>query len=492
MELTLNYRSIDDYKRFLAIKQLPRYEFSGRRAWFPDEYAGKVEGCKAKKQKRQSYQDSLFLFDYQRDIARMAINKQRFAIFADCGLGKTLMIAEYAMHVRRVLPNKRTLIVSPLMVVNQTASEFQRFYKSAPEQIKACDLKEWIAVPAGGFGITNYDAITDDLAQGNLGALILDESSMLKSMYGKWGIKLIELGKGLDWKLCATGTPAPNDRIEYGNHAVFLDQFPTLNAFLARYFVNRGQTNERWELKPHALEPFYRSISHWAIFLSNPAVYGWKDNSRELPPINVHIQHVDLTAEQNELTREHTGELIPTRFGGITSRATLARIAKGTHKGEKVATNKYNAISDIVSREPERSTIIWCLYNDEQNTIAAMYPDAANIDGSTPEAKRLELIDDFKAGRRTILISKPKILGFGLNLQICTRMIFSTLQDSYESYYQAVKRANRYGSTKPLDVYIPVTDLELPMVETVLRKAKMINQDTSEQERIFKQQKGIA
>jgi superfamily II DNA or RNA helicase len=490
MITTLNPNSIDDYRKFIAIKSLPRFSFTGREAWFPDEYAAKL-GLKQSRRKAADYQPSSFLFDYQADIAATAIKKQRYAVFADCGLGKTAIIFEYIRHVDKVLPkSKRILIVSPLMVVTQTINEAKRFYGDNfdIQQVKAKDLQAWLNGDGERIGITNYDAITDDLDAGKLGCLVLDESSMLKSMYGKWGTKLIELGKGLEWKLCLTGTPAPNDRIEYGNHAVFLDQFPTLNAFLARYFVNRGQTDNRWELKPHALEPFYRSISHWAIFLSNPAVYGWKDNTKELPPINVHISNVDLTDEQNALTQSTTGELFAANFGGITSRGTLARIAKGSHKGEKVATNKYAAIQEIIDREPTRPTIIWCLYNDEQDTIAAMFPDAANIDGATPEAKRVELIDDYKAGRRTILISKAKILGFGLNLQICTRMVFSSLQDSYESYYQAVKRANRYGSTMPLDVYVPVTDLEMPMVETVLRKAAMIQHDTEQQERIFRSQ----
>ena len=135
---------------------------------------------------------------------------------------------------------------------------------------------------------------------------------------------------------------------------------------------------------------------------------------------------------------------------------------------------------------PICSTIIWCHYNDEQDKCAALFPDAANIDGGTSQDKRQYLIEDFRAGRRKVLISKPRILGFGLNLQVATRQIFSGLQDSYEEYYQAVKRSNRIGSTEPLDVHIPVTEIERPMIETVLRKAAMVEHDTQEQERIFR------
>jgi hypothetical protein len=377
------------------------------------------------------------------------------------------------------------------MVVQQTIRENDRWYSKTGrmlQQVKASELRNWLSDDDNGnIGITNYDALTDDIEQGTLGALILDESSMLKSHYGKWGQKCLELGAGLEWKLCCTGTPAPNDRIEYANHAVFLDHFPTVNSFLARFFVNRGQTDNRWELKPHALEPFYRALSHWAIFLTNPATYGWQDNCGTVPPIRVHVDHVEMTREQDALVRSLTGELVVTSLGGITSRSTMGQIAKGNHKGDDVPTRKFEHIKALVDKEPNRSTIIWCHYNDEQDRTAAMLPKAANIDGSTPHAKRQELIDEFKSGKRKVLISKPKILGFGLNLQIATRQIFSGLQDSYEEYYQAVKRSNRIGSTEPLDVYIPVTEIERPMIETVLRKAKMIESDTIEQERIFKQ-----
>ena len=342
MITTLNPNSIDDYRRFIAIKSLPRFTFTGREAWFPDEYAAKIGIAQPRKQRQAKYEPSPFLFDYQAAIATTAITKRKYAVFADCGLGKTAIIFEYVRHVAKMLsPNKRILIVSPLMVIPQTIDEAKRFYGDdfVIEQVKAKNLQSWLNGDGQRIGITNYDAISDDLDAGKLGCLVLDESSMLKSMYGKWGTKLIDLGKGLEWKLCLTGTPAPNDRIEYGNHAVFLDQFPTLNAFLARYFVNRGQTDNRWELKPHALEPFYRSISHWAIFLSNPAVYGWKDNTKELPPINVHISNVELTDEQNTLTQSTTGERIRgqlrrhhfTRHAG-SNRQGLAQGREGCHE----------------------------------------------------------------------------------------------------------------------------------------------------------------
>jgi hypothetical protein len=308
---------------------------------------------------------------------------------------------------------------------------------------------------------------------------------MLKSHYGKWGQRLIYMGRGLRWKLCLTGTPAPNDRIEYANHAVFLDHFPTVNSFLARFFVNRGETGERWELKAHALEPFYRSLSHWCIFLTNPATYGWKDNSGTIPPIQTHIHDVQMTQAQHDLVQQETGALFAANSGGIGSRSVLSQIAKGNYRGGDVETRKPEFIRQLVSQWPEESTIIWCKFNQEQDAMAATFPDAGNITGDTPYAERIKIIADFKARKINKLITKTKILGFGQNLQVCTRQVFSGLQDSYEEFYQAVKRSNRVGSTKPLNVHIPITDIERPMIQTVLTKAARVQADTVEQERIF-------
>ena len=643
MRLIVNPSNIDDYRRFLAVKSLPSFRCTGRELSFPDEYAHLVSGSAAKKQRTAKYKPWPGLFDYQADIAAMAIAKRKFAVFADCGLGKTLMLLEFMRHAAAVLPtHKRLLIVCPLMVVRQTIAEANKFYEGSIdlEQVSAADLAGWLRGEGNRLGITNYDALTDDLKQGALGCLILDESSVLKSHYGKWGQVCLDLGAGLDWKLCLTGTPAPNDRIEYANHAVFLDAFPTINAFLARYFVNRGQTQERWVLKPHAIGPFYRALSHWSIFLSNPATYGWKDNAANIPPIHTHIHHIDMTDSQRSAVIGETGELFVTHAGGITKRSKLARIGKGT--GD-ILSRKPAFIKELVESWPDESTIIWCLYNEEQDGIAKMFPGAANIDGSTPMEEREVLIDWFKgvictcerqkrianickrttqptktngkrqerseeaqlmhesesntptaqncksitgrkqksgsektlkrdshktsgptgslpttiaecslskemdapsadSGRRNaagsdrgctsiiamkaesfadcsaetattesgslkttqnsskrplctceigrprgrILLSKARVLGFGLNLQIATRQVFSGLQDSYESYYQAVKRSNRVGSTRPLNVHIPVTEVEVPMIESVLRKADRVQADTDEQEKLFK------
>lgn len=486
MQVKLSTNSLDDYRTLMKIKQLPVYRICGHMAEFPDEYASLL-GIESVQSACSDYVPHPQAFDYQSAISELSIRKKKFAAFCECGLGKTLILLEFAKHC--VGRGKRTLIVSPLMVIPQTIAEAERFYSDAlkVEQIAAKDLQGWLDGEGPAIGIVNYDAIRPSLVAGNLGAMILDESSMLKSAYGKWATKLLELGRGLEYKLCCTGTPAPNDRIEYANHAVFLDREPTVNAFLARYFVNRGQTSERWELKPHALRPFYRSLSDWCIFLSDPTVYGWRDNSETIPPIQIHIEDVPLTREQRDAIGSKTGELFPTDLGGITRRSTMGQIAKGNYRGKRLATNKYTYIRDRVDSWPSESTIIWCIYNYEQEQLEETFPDAASIAGVTKNADRLRLLDEFKSGNRKVLISKPSVLGFGLNLQVATRQVFSGLQDSYESFHQAVKRSNRIGSTKPLNVHIPVTEIEEPMIQTVLRKAKRIEHDTREQEQLFKE-----
>jgi hypothetical protein len=236
------------------------------------------------------------------------------------------------------------------------------------------------------------------------------------------------------------------------------------------------------------LRPFYRSLSDWCIFVNNPGTYGWKDNTDTIPPVHVHIESVGLTTAQRQIVADTTGQMfVGANPGGIGDRSKMGQLAKGKFRGEAVETLKPNYIRDRIASWEGESTIVWCLYNDEQDQIAKIIPNSASITGSTPEDERERIIDDFNAGRIGTLITKSKILGYGRNLQKCTRMVFSGLQDSYEMFHQSVARANRVGSTKPLNVHIPVTEIERPMIDTVLRKAKRIDEETAEQESLFKE-----
>jgi len=484
-----NTRSIADYKRFLTLKRVPSYSWKGLQAIVPDEYASLI-GDTQNAIVNCEYSPSNHCFDYQRDIAATAIRKRKYAVFADCGMGKTIIQFEVLKHILNAELDGKVLLVAPLMVVRQTVSELAKWYgrEIGVDVLRSHEhVQSWCESNDGErVGITNYESFRDDVRPGNLIGLFLDESSMLKSHYGKWGLRLIKLGRGLRWKLAMTGTPAPNDRIEYANHAVFLDHCRTTNEFLARYFINRGQTQNRWEIKPHALGPFYRDLSHWCIFLSDPSVYGWSDNCHALPPIHVHREHVELTDEQRKAVQDLTGTLMVSSVGGIGQRSKLQQIAKGKWKKAPIPTRKPEHIANSIDSWKGESSIVWCHYNDEQDLMERTLPQAGSITGSTPYQKRCEIIDAFQSGEITELISKPSILGFGLNLQVATRQVFNGLTDSYEDYYQAVKRSNRIGSTKPLNVHLPATEIEEPMIANVLRKADRVESDTREQERMFR------
>jgi superfamily II DNA or RNA helicase len=492
MQIKLDINSSKDYELYLRIKTLPAYRFTGRMAHIPDEYQHLLMPD-LPTAKLADYVPLPSLFDYQRDISKLAIFKKKFALFMQCGSGKSLCILEYARYIQSLIsPQKRVLIITPKMVIHQFISEIKRFYANAGynyftlEQVRANRLSEWLTETGSAVGITNYEALKESTPKGRLGALILDESSMLKSEYGKYAGICIRLGSGLEWKLCATGTPAPNDRTEFANHALFLDQVGTVNAFLSKYFCNKGKTGARWELKGHGIEAFYRDLSHWSIFLNSPSVYGWKSNCDNIPPINVNIHDVDLTDEQKVAATDGTGMLFALSAGGITRRSKLSQIAKGRHGKKKIATNKYTYIKKLISSWPDESTMIWAIHNTEQDDLEMTFPGCASINGRTPDYKRLEYIMDFQSGKRKIMLSKSKILGLGLNMQIATRHVFSSCVDSFESFFQAIKRSNRFGSTKPLNVHIPISDLEVTMVENVLEKWKRVQEDMEICERIFK------
>jgi len=486
MQITFDPNSVDDYRLFLRAKAVPRFRLAGRAATIPDEHAGSL-GLRPRRAASGLYQAPGWAFDYQGAISALSIRKRRFAVFAGCGLGKTIILLEFAFHAAASMRRRCALVVAPLMVVPQIVQEAFRFYGSpSVRQVRAHELQAFLDAPDASVGVTNYEALTPNLRPGKLGCLVADESSTMKSHYGAWGGRLVRLGKGLEWKLALTGTPAPNDRIEYATHAVFLDQFPTVNAFLAKYFANRGETGERWELKPHALRAFYRDLSHWSIFVNDPATYGWKDNVGSIPPIRVHVHDVPLTQAQRACLPASMG--IGGVSGGMVSRGRLAQLAKGRHEGRAVETAKPGYIRDMVdSWKAQESTLVWCRYNAEQDLMHGTLDGSASVAGGTPDEERRLIVQAFQDGECRTLVTKPRILGFGLNLQAATRQVFSTCHDSYEEYWQAVKRSNRVGSVKPLDVHLPVTEIERPMMENVLRKAARVEADTREQEALFKE-----
>lgn len=273
------------------------------------------------------------LFDYQEWCVERAFDRQRFAIFADTGLGKTLMQLEWARQVT-ALTRGRTLIVAPLNVVGQTIAEASTFYGDDLPVFDARDrgaLQDWLAEPvqAGGqVAITNYEKIEDGTPL-PVQAVVLDESSVLKQSMGARRTALISAFDGVRWKLCCSATPAPNERQEYGEHAYFLGVVRSTREFLAAFFVNR---DGEWQLKRHGLAAFYRHLASWSVFMRDPLAYGFADHNADRPPLEVEFPTVELTPEQIVAARLHEGgdaSLFGITVGGITSRTKVMQIAHG-------------------------------------------------------------------------------------------------------------------------------------------------------------------
>ena len=379
------------------------------------------------------------LFEFQKALVRWALRMGRAALFADTGLGKTLMQLEWAR-----LLDEPTLILAPLAVAKQTVQE-----------------GDWWKIPVGyarhqsevrgRITVTNYDML-EEFDPAAFRAVVLDESSILKNFEGKTRAALIAKFSATPYRLCCTATPAPNDISEIANHAEFLG-IMTRQEMLAKFFVH---DDEGWRLKGHASEPFYAWMASWAMHLKSPADLGFGDEGYVLPPLEI-LAHFIEVPPQNA-----AGTLFPVGLKGIGDRA---RVRKNT------VDCRVKRAAEIVNSERE-PFIVWCGLNDESRTVAELIPDAVHIEGrQSPEVKE-ELLGKFLAGAARVLVTKPSIAGFGLNMQHCARMVFLGLSDSYESYYQAIRRCWRFGQKSPVRADIVLTDMEAQIYENILRKER--------------------
>lgn len=379
------------------------------------------------------------LFDWQHAVTRWAIRKGRAAIFADCGLGKTYMQCAWA----NALPG-RTLAFAPLCVGEQTVSQAADLgiaVHYATDQAHAADAP---------FVITNYERLHKfDLSRYD--KVILDESSILKSFTGATRTALISTCKDVRYKLCCTATPSPNDIAELANHAEFLGLM-TRAEFLATWFVHDDQG---WRMKKHAMQPFYRWLASWAMAFRKPSDLGYSDVGFELPALNIY----DRVVESGE---NLTGALFPEAgLKGIQGRLSARR---GSLK------DRVDAAAAIVSHEPREQWLLWCGLNTESEALSNAVPSAIEVTGSDSYTEKAHAVQSFVRGETPYLISKTDILGFGLNFQNAARMTFVGLSDSYESYYQAIRRIWRFGQKRACDVWIVVSDAERMVVENVRRK----------------------
>lgn len=375
------------------------------------------------------------LFDFQKEIVAWSVRKGRAAIFADCGLGKTFMQLEWAR-----LSGERTLIVAPLSVARQTVREAAKI----GQEIAYVRRPEQTAGP--GMWITNYEMA--DRFGADFDAVVLDESSILKNHTGVTRNALIRQWSGVRSRLACTATPAPNDVSEMANHSEYLGVMPR-NEMLAAYFVH---DDDGWRLKGHAAGPMYTWMAGWATALRRPSDLGYPDAGYSLPALN-------LIPEIVETSHRPDGQLFATDLGGVG----------GRHKARKDSLEQRTARACVLADRPGQ-WIVWCGLNDEADMLARNTPGAVNVNGPmTPEAKA-EAFEAFQDGEIRVLVTKPSIAGMGMNFQNCHRMIFVGLSDSYEQYYQAIRRCWRFGQTEPVDVHIVTSELEQQIVSNVRRK----------------------
>ena len=381
------------------------------------------------------------LFDFQRDIVVWALKKGRSAIFAGTGLGKTLMQLEWSRHIGNVL------ILAPLAVSQQTVAEGEKFGINVTICKSQDDVKD-------GINITNYERI-DRFCFDRFDGIVLDESSILKSMTGKVRTQLIEVCRTVPYRLACTATPAPNDLMELCNHSEFLN-IMSATEMLATFFVHDGGDTSKWRLKKHAKKSFWEWVASWAVMLTNPEDLGYDGSLYQLPELSV-IQH---TVE----TEKDVGLLFQAEALTLQERQA-ARKKSIQQRAEECA-----------SLVKDGQWLVWCNLNAEADALAKLIPDAVEVRGSdTPEKKEKAAIG-FANGEIRVLISKPLIFGMGLNFQKCHQMAFVGLSDSFEQYYQSVRRCWRFGQENPVDVHVITADTEGAVVANIENKERIFSE----------------
>ena len=382
---------------------------------------------------------------HQRNALEYALNKGKSAMFLDTGLGKSFIELEYARQCAEET-GKPSLILTPLAVAGQMIREGQKF------GIGARQIKEPEDVGAGVM-VMNYDRV-GKLDPAKFGAVILDESSILKSFGGKTRIALMDMFAATPYKMAATATPSPNDHMELGNHAEFLG-IMRQQEMLSQWFINDTSTaSQDWRLKGHAVESFWEWVASWSRCATLPSDLGGDDAGYVLPDVirTLHTVEADRsTGTDGMLFR--IPELSATSFHAEKRLTMSDRVAKAA----ELATH-------------DKPVTVWCESNEESAQLAKMIPDAREVNGSmTPEQKEALLLG-FVDGDFRVIVTKPKLAGFGVNWQHCAHAVFASISYSYEQHYQAVRRSHRFGQTEQVCNDIVVADTELAIWDVINEK----------------------
>lgn len=390
------------------------------------------------------------LHPWQGEIVQWAAKVGRAAIWADTGLGKTVMQVEWLKHVA---DGGFGLIVAPLAVCHQTVRE------AAKVGVGARYVRTSAEIDEPGIYVTNYEMV-QHFDPMKFRAVVLDEASILKNSDGKTRTFLTRHFESVPYRLACTATPAPNDPEELTNQAEFLGHMSRTH-MLAAYFIH---DDAGWRLKGHAREPMMRWMATWALAIRKPSDMGHPDVGYDLPGLEVipHLIDVPIEAE---------GQLFPTDLGGVGGRAKVRR---------ETLEARCQRAAELVAAEPDEPWLIWCGLNDEAERLAALIPGAVNIHGSmSPEDKAAALLG-FADGIHQVVITKPGIASQGLNYQHCARMAFVGLSDSYEQYYQAIRRCYRYGQKRVVHAHVVLSELEGQIAVNIARKEREASHITAE------------
>jgi len=383
------------------------------------------------------------MFDFQKFIVKRALKAGKYAIFADCGLGKTLMQLEWANKVSKHT-DKPVLILAPLAVAGQTIKEGQKF------NINVCRYDG----SDSPIQITNYEQL-DKIDTSLFSGIVLDESSILKNFEGATKKLIIELFLNTPYKLACTATPSPNDPMELGNHSEFLDVM-SRNEMLAMYFVHDGGETAKWRLKGHATKLFYQFIGTWAIMLNKPLDIGFEMMGYDLPSLN-------LIEKQIITPKRDNGSLFNDAIISATNFNSELRLTQKERLHEVV---------NIVNSRPDENFIIWIKQNKEGDMLKKLLPDAIEVKGSDSNEWKEKHLLGFANNEFRILISKTKIASFGMNYQNCRNQIFASLDFSFEGLYQAIRRSYRFGQKNEVNIFLITTDTMRNVKQSIDNKQK--------------------
>ena len=374
------------------------------------------------------------LFDFQKYCVKRALEAGKFAMFEDCGLGKTIQQLEWSKKVIEHI-NMPVLILAPLAVINQTIKEGVKFGYTVNE-IDEADAETTLEP---GIYITNYDNM-DNVEASLFGGIVLDESSILKNFQGKTRTQLIDDFRHTPYKLACTATPSPNDTSEICNHSEFLDVM-TRNEMLAMYFIHDGGSTSDWRLKGHAQQSFWDFVSTWAVMLNKPSDIGYDDKGYDLPPLNVQQVIVET----------------PKRDNGMLFNTTAVNATEYHKELRETYQVRLDKVAEMVKASDE-NFIIWIGHDDEGKYLRTLLPDAIEVKGIDSRQYKKEKLLGFARNEFRVLITKLKIAQFGMNYQNCHNQIYASLDFSFEATYQGIRRSYRFGQTEQVNIYLITTD----------------------------------